>query len=585
MVEATQLICQLGRLKVDPAKTWLWASNKDEEDSCRLALRELFPKDTIDRVQGAKDLGMFMQYSGRARLGSLVDRLTEGHSRLQRMQYQPWDIQVKTHVVCSAVYPAAFHGAEVFPIGQQHLDRFRSKTAEAILQLPNTSMSPVIFFMALPSKLVDPALFVIQQALEHARFWLLQASLESQTAFFYRVAVHKGTIGSSKGPASALSMYLERIGWSINKQGQVSVGDFVQLNLLTCSIAELRHWSSRAWHYDAILCHTSRFSLRGYPAVDRTSTVQVLKQMPPATWRLLLRFISQAYQPGNQRASWNGPDAEFCDFCAAPDNKTHRFLCCPVFESIRDRHAQAVHLLEHEHPEWIDVPLIFEQPFTEYIHTLHYQMVEPTLPHEHIQQISTLCSAPPSFFTDGSCQFPDKPAGRFASFSIVLDTALSDQERQHQVERYLTTGRMPTTLTAVAKGRVPGRQDIHRAELLAIVLICESEHTACIHSDSQVALKAISLARSATVQEVQSHPDFDLILRLKAVLQPGHEFRKIQAHQQVTLDMPVAQAYESLGNQLANDTASDTAWNSTPGFAKDLRNRAEALSTTQTNFA
>eukprot|EP00438_Fugacium_kawagutii_P027042 Skav210710 [mRNA] locus=scaffold1582:138841:140232:+ [translate_table: standard] len=208
-------------------------------------------------------------------------------------------------------------------------------------------------------------------------------------------------------------------------------------------------------------------------------------------------------------------------------------------------------------------------------------MIEPSLPVCQVEQIRSITNQTPRFYTDGSCQFPALPAGRYASFAIILDTAFSDEERVEQVERYHATGQLPQTLQLLAQGRVPGRQDIHRAELLALVLIVESFEQAVFHTDSQVAISALQLVREGAFGDLQKHPDFDLLCRLQHSLKPTHVVRKIKAHQTICLSMDPMEAYHVLGNQMANDTAIHTACHANDSFAHELQQRASELEATQ----
>lgn len=73
------------------------------------------------------------------------------------------------------------------------------------------------------------------------------------------------------------------------------------------------------------------------------------------------------------------------------------------------------------------------------------------------------------FYTDGTTFFGNLPSASIAFWSIVVDTALSDAHRLHQVQQFQMHGQFPQTLVALQSGRVHGRQSVERAELLAII--------------------------------------------------------------------------------------------------------------------
>lgn len=150
------------------------------------------------------------------------------------------------------------------------------------------------------------------------------------------------------------------------------------------------------------------------------------------------------------------------------------------------------------------------------------------------------------------------------------------------VERFHATGQLPTTLQLIGQGRVPGLQGIHRAELLAITIVCEATDAVEVYTDSQVALDAIDLVRRSTsVWEYQKHPEFGLLLRLAAVLKPTHVFHKIAAHTDVSLSMHAEEAYLYLGNRAADEAANRAVRDILPSFAEDLQEHATTISGTQ----
>lgn len=88
---------------------------------------------------------------------------------------------------------------------------------------------------------------------------------------------------------------------------------------------------------------------------------------------------------------------------------------------------------------------MFEPPFASYLRSVHYRMVEPTLPAAQTQAVSEHCQQAPVFFTDGSCQFPRLVEGRFAAYASVMDSSTTEHERSVQVNtRTIGIGRVPT---------------------------------------------------------------------------------------------------------------------------------------------
>eukprot|EP00438_Fugacium_kawagutii_P009978 Skav234397 [mRNA] locus=scaffold873:178825:179898:- [translate_table: standard] len=240
---------------------------------------------------------------------------------------------------------------------------------------------------------------------------------------------------------------------------------------------------------------------------------------------------------------------------------------------------EAVHVLSEEMPGWVTLPLIFEQPHADYLSAVHYRMAATAIPVEVLDSFATCFPGRvPVFYTDGGCQHPQLPSARHSAYAIVLDFSESADERSEQVNRFHATQQLPTSLKVVAQGRVPGLQNVYRAELLAIVLILEATPKAICYTDSQLSVDAIQTVRQCTsVHELQNHPQFDLIVRVYMSLTPHHDIRKVRAHQDIPVSLAFEEAYIRLGNRLADQTASCSVQELMPSFTEDLQLHARGV--------
>ena len=572
IVAATTAICKMARLKVDPNKTWIWASNPDLAHSTFQAAEALCPgKASYKVVSGAKDLGLFMQYSGKANLGTLKDRIAEGHQRLNRIKMCLWPLKVKMHVITTSVYAAAFHGVEQVAIGQDLLARFRHQVAEAVLGTKSHTMCPVLTFLGLP-KLLDPAVFVIFQALKSARKWLISASQEQKDIFLTIASKHRGKPGTSKGPAGALKTYLQRIDWSITNKGIIWVNPFVSIDICLASNKELLWWLKKSWQDQMLEMHTQRFSLFGFPAIEKEATTQCVQSFSDAEQKLILREISQAFQTNSQKSKWDEHEEGLCPYCQEKDSKQHRYLECKALTHIREQHPAAIDILQECHPGWCNLPVIFRHPQHDLLHAIHYRMPSANIPNEVVQTILQIATDnPPQFFTDGSSLNQASPESRFTAFAIVADIAQSNQERIEQVNKFFATGHEPDSLIVVGASRTPGLQGIHRAEILAIVTLCETFQAFDLYTDSQTAISAFDRAsRASSPSDFWEHPEFDLIVRIFNVKKVTQKVHKIKAHETFSLAQPWDQVYRGLGNKKANDVAITTAKESIPEVATEF---------------
>ena len=318
--------------------------------------------------------------------------------------------------------------------------------------------------------------------------------------------------------------------------------------------------------------HTQRFSLFGFPAIEKEATTQCVQTFSDAEQKLILREISQAFQTNSQKSKWDEHEEGLCPYCQEKDNKPHRYLECQAMSHIREQHPTACEILLERHPGWCNLPVIFRHLQHDLVHALHYRMPTAMITDEIVQIIQQRAlDKPPTFFTDGSSLHQASPESRFSACAIVADIAISNHERKEQVSKFFATGQEPDSLIVVGTCRTPGLQGIHRAEILAIVLLCETFPKFDLYTDSQTAISAFDSAHSASSHsDFWDHPEFDLIVRIFKVRKVTQKVHKIKAL--VTFDMaqPWEQTYRNLGNKKANDVAIITAKESVPEIATEL---------------
>lgn len=217
------------------------------------------------------------------------------------------------------------------------------------------------------------------------------------------------------------------------------------------------------------------------------------------------------------------------------------------------------------------VPDLFD-----YATRIHYRMPEVDMPGIASRRLSQLAETQEvHIFTDGSCQNPSSITTRFASYAIVADISTAPQSRRSGSDQFLVSGRLPDTLVPIAAERVHGRQNIHRAELLAITLATALPKFR-LHTDSQVALAAWALACTRDPKQFANHAEFDLVLRLSYAIHPTHQISEIKAHEDLQAVKDLDVLYQHLGNKVANDVAIHTNRHANGSFAKDLEAQVKA---------
>ena len=279
ILEITLQWTRLIGLKIDWSKTWWWASHNSLAPTIRAVFNRL-QLPTIERVQFASDLGCPLRYQGAARLAKLGNRLRKAKERLSRLKKSHVDIDVRAQVISSSIYSVAFHGAELFPLGQQHTKSLRFHVAEALVG-PSESMSSVLVTLCASKYIRDPELQLILHACAAARRFLLTKPRAVQAMFFKLVAQFFPRPNTSKGPASTLKTYIARLGWTFDNKGMNQVATFVNLPFLTCPWHTLIYFAERAWQDKLLLQHTHRRALMSFPNIDQHLTRTVLAKFTP----------------------------------------------------------------------------------------------------------------------------------------------------------------------------------------------------------------------------------------------------------------------------------------------------------------
>ena len=264
-------------LEVDCGKTWRWSTSKQLVKQLDESLKP-FAGEVTTAPPNAWDLGAPISYRGFTKLGPIADRLVKGKERLSRIMNAPWELSVKIHIINSSVYMQAFHGCESVVIGQSLLDNFRSCVANALLGTESHSANPAIILQCASPSIFDPHLFTILQSLKEARRFLLQSSPDIRAKFLFLASRPQTLVGTSKGPASALREYLLRVGWYLDRQGNVQVTGLITLNILQCSFKRLKSFLIDAWQAQLLVMHTQRAKLHSLPPISRGNTMLVLEK-------------------------------------------------------------------------------------------------------------------------------------------------------------------------------------------------------------------------------------------------------------------------------------------------------------------
>lgn len=544
-------------LILDWGKTWFWAVDTALANQISQLLEQAF-QHAIQRKHHARDLGLEIQYSGSHRHGHRKGRWEQGMQKLQKLQDANLCLSVKEHMVMSSVFPAMFHGSDIFPCSSDQLATVRSKTASAVLG-HTPSMTPSIALLLTKPTILDPGFYVIQSALRQAIAWLRAQTEATQHAFFHIAATFTGHVSKAKGPAASLCVYLMRLNWQIDKQGFVHVDTFVKLHLVRDSFQTFTVFLQLAWQKDLVVSLTERFKLYHMPDISRADTVQILNRFPDQDRKRLLKLVAWGFQDGCQQSHWASDADGLCPFCSEVDSHTHRMYECAAFQHTRDAFHQVIHGSLEFGTAFDEILAVPVHPLTDISRMVAYQPPAWVLP-DALQAMYERSSPtnPLRIYTDGSCAFPANATTRFAAFACVVDLCQSDHQRQDCIIQWKLTGVLPTCFQTIAVGRVYGEQTINRGETQAVILMGRLGPNIAIHTDSQYAIDLVNAASSHVPPSPAKDSNFDLVQQLREIGIQNNNLIKVKAHQDPTQCTCWKQAFHALGNQFA-DTAANHA--------------------------
>ena len=544
-------------MTIDWKKSWIWMTHQSHLPPLKKALRDLLGPNAVASLMQAMDLGGQLTYRGPPKLGKVSQRLSEAERRLRQLQHMPHDARSKSMLVTMGIYPQVFYASAIIPIGRQHTDKLRSSIADAILG-PSVSRNSAIAIQCLP-KLQDPELVLTQNAIDMAHRFLHRCTPKDAQLFLRIASQHSGISYECKGPAGCLKFYLSRMGWVIDKLGNIQVTAFLRLNLFTTSRQCWRRLLQKEWETQLLPRFSDRTALKGLPPINKLDTTAVMRQFPRQDWKTLLNEISAAYQTAAQQAVWDTSTSPNCSNCQVLDTREHRLFHCTLVEDIRAQYPLTFQWMQNEGTYWHELPVIHTHSQAEWLHLCNWTHTEPDIQPGLYQAVHAvdMQGAPLSFYTDGSCQFPAHPNESYSTYSVIIDTATDDAEREQHAKHYATGQHMPCTLCSLAVARTPGEQRIHRAELYAIVYICERFQNTIVHTDSAVTLAAIRRCQNTSNPDtLHDMEDLDLVLRLWVTLHTGNrQFLKVKAHAEEDSQVPWLTLYHRLGNKRANDVA------------------------------
>ena len=464
----------------------------------------------MQRVDHAKDLGVCFGFKIGSSRSKGTARLQDGLRRLDRLCKEPRTFDNKAHLIQTGVWAQAFYGQEGRSLSASDIQTFRSKAARAVCDT-GPSQSPVLALSALTTKVMDPEVYLLVQAvMALRRAYRFQPSV---AVVVWKSACEADVMQSQVcGPGTALACMLQRNGWTPHEDGWCKGPGAASFSVKVSGRKQIARAIQHAWSHQVpeFLEHRNGLHALGPIAVQETTAAN--QQMPQKVRPIMVNCVTGGHMAAAARAKWDALVEPRCMFCGEMDTKGHRVFSCPLFRKVRPHFQPMLDWVAENAPHWPHAAVI----------TCH--------PDEHVLPVlfaARPCIPPPMLtvpalnkrrvlFTDGSCTVPFCVRARHAAWAVVLDAA-ADVPVQTLLVEYVYHKKVVPTFHVVAQGTVPRTQTIGRAEICALLQVCllalrEPEVAYTVYSDSTYAIGFLEKLKDAStaVGVPQPSTDYDL---------------------------------------------------------------------------
>ena len=571
MIHLTQSIqdimsfLQAWKLKADIGKSWCWSTKKLTSDEAHVLKETCSTIGDIPVVSSQKDLGAQMKYKRTQMLGSIKERFDKATLRAQRLMSIPTTLEQKWRALKLGVSSVALYGIEIASIGWSHFQKLRSCFADVLAEGRGNRNEWLACHLTNASN-GDPETAAIQRCFRAIRRFLV---FYPQYASDFRELLKHASpeTVSACGPASALKRWLVRLAWKVLPSGNVITDNQIVIDLFTTPLEFIYQQISSSWT-QKVLCEIShRQGLCDIPTPNPVATLSSIAHYDEVDKKISIKHIMGAYTCANKARHWQDHDGSCC-FCQSgkTDSMSHRVFDCTFFDGIRHPYKSLLEEVQRLYPYWAFSPTIPTHP--DEVRLLQICSLFPV----SLLQDETNCYSDPStiytFYTDGSCSFPDCPSASLASWSVVGDDLHDDCKRCELGKLYQDNNEWPTTLKSIASGHVPNKQTNDRGGLMAVIrCLSLAKHRVCIWSDSTYALDTLSkvIESKGDITKLHKCKNWDLVILLISVVNLRTEeeirFNHIKAHEPLNLPRHPIVQYNVLGNYLADSIASNLIQN------------------------
>ena len=559
------------KMIVDIQKSWLWATDANMRKSIT-NVNELFPGQnvTIPVKSHAKDLGEIVQYSKCRFAAPMIDRVKEACKRLEKLKWLPIPLENKVQRVQAAVWSLALYGSDLHYLGMHHFHKLRQSVSRCLVgnhQQTNSWLTCLL----MGKKLDDPSLHTVLSACRCIRRLSRIDSSLAQT-FVNDVLAFSGDVPF--GPASSFAKYLSQLGLSLHTSGGISYDQQCLFNVLEDSSIHIAR-ALREWWPCFVLEQVGHRKGLEHRHFDFQLTRDVFQNFSDQDQKILLLNMVGGYQSGMHKNIWTPDHSDTCEICGMTDDRRHRFLQCPAFQNIRDKHCRAVTILSQSREGWMYHPFAWQYHQIDLLKAFLDSIPLDSIPVVHNEHASNLV-----FFTDGGCEDPTNVVSRKSSWSVVIDRYDSFRDRVCGAEMFRYHECKHPCLEVLATGITPGMQSAARGELFALLQAARyaSSIPQCLKAsfvvDAQYVINIVRAIESNGLL-VDRVSNSDLVRHLHDVWDSNKfSIEKIKSHLNPNEVDNLYLMWKILGNNYA-DQAATAALSAIPNEVRQLFRQAQ----------
>ena len=276
-----------------------------------------------------RDLGGHLDFTYRARAGTLSRRIGEATVGVAAVGALPLGFQVKLGLVRGKYLPAGLHAAEASYVSSSSISAFRAAIVRAVWssKMPLANAPAILNLLDGPVD-VDPAFYVVWSRFRMMRWYLAYCPEEEPRILRMLDLISRGAQGH--GPVHLLLISAAEIGfaWDGDEKGWVRVS-LPPLRMMTGPIQHFRTVILEAWHFHVLSKLSERKGFWGAEFADLTGSLQLLNSthLRDRDKMLLGAILCGGVWNGFLLGKARKEDVP-CRFCGKRDGDGHLFWEC-----------------------------------------------------------------------------------------------------------------------------------------------------------------------------------------------------------------------------------------------------------------